>query len=154
MKPQFIFLLFFFAVSFINAQTDTASTGKHPVKAEHQVVPEIPEQDTAKPEFRSSLLYLKTEFEKRFPVKKNNPIDEFPDIARLSYYFFSQDELNSGLTPDELFYYRKNKDNLMKILNDYCTCMGNNSLGKLGEYLEISKKTAAIILAIIHLLTF
>ena len=69
-------------------------------------------------------------------------------------YKFSKEELSSGLSEDELIAYAKNKKRTLEILSDAYGDRADVNWTKIQRMLGISKKVAAIILAMIHLIKY
>ena len=69
-------------------------------------------------------------------------------------YKFTKDELSSGLSEDELIAYVKNKTKTLKILSDSYGGRADVNWTKIQRMLGISKKVAAIILAMISLMKY
>jgi hypothetical protein len=90
-------------------------------------------------------------------AKMNSLNDKLQTTNKILYtemtenYKFSDDELNSGLSADELISYLKNKKMTMKILADDYYNHTDVNWSKIEKILGISRRTFAFILAFITL---
>ncbi len=69
-------------------------------------------------------------------------------------YVFSREELNSGLSEDQLIAYLKNKKETMKILADIYNQHSYVNWDKIQKILGLSQTAVAIILGMINLMRY
>jgi len=109
-------------------------------------------KDTLRIQKTESILLLKSIFSSHYDslklyiaVNKRNSF--WSDMEE-----FSKDEINSGLSREELAAYKKNKERLLQILADnYESKQGPEFLQPLFNYLDKMKNIAAIIIMIMSL---
>lgn len=138
----------------LEAQTDSAYSKIQLIGDSLSTEAGITLPDSSSGNFKAALLHLKSEIRIKFPVRLTGNHLTASDIHKLSEYFFGEDELAAGLSAAQLYSYKKNKTDLNDVMLSIYKKIPDLSLGEFGKYLGIGKKAAAVILAVISLLTF
>ncbi len=121
----------FFLPIYISAQTDSSFS----INDQKQKKEFIGKTDTSDKNInRFPILHLKSLISTKHenPILKD-PLKSLPENETV-FYDFTKEELNSGFSKQELIAYKKNKDQLMKILQkkyDECWWYRTKSLGQL-----------------------
>ena len=154
MMVKFLFVIILFSAAAVPAQEKIDSLLKTPNQLEMLNNPEKIQPDEEHQENKLPLQYLLLEIRKNKLDEKFFLTNKLLQAEIEENYVFDKDELNSGLSDNELIAYMKNKKETQRILSDSYSQRADVNWDKIQRILHLTKTTASIILGILSLIKY